>query len=154
VLGHLATPAARAPWLLRPDGSGTGVEVRLFAPSGELAGTGYTTWSFESLAVPEGGTGAPVAVGVRNTGARRGREVVQLYASRPGSAVQRPLKWLVGFAAVDADPGACVTAEIWVPERALQHWTERGWALEPGTVVLAAGPSSASLPLTAEVAIP
>ena len=117
-------------------------------------GTGYTTWSFESLAVPEGVTGAPVVVGVRNTGARRGREVVQLYASRPGSAVQRPLKWLVGFAAVDADPGACVTAEIWVPERALQHWTERGWALEPGTVVLAAGPSSASLPLTAEVDIP
>ena len=39
VLGHLQTPAARAPWLLRPDGSGTGAEVRLFSPSGELAGT-------------------------------------------------------------------------------------------------------------------
>ena len=116
-------------------------------------GAGYTTWSYDSIAVPEGATGAPVLVTVRNTGARRGREVVQLYASRPGSAVQRPVKWLVGFAAVDADPGACVTAEIWVPERALQHWTERGWVLEPGTVVLAAGPSSAFLPLTAEVDI-
>ena len=71
----------------------------------------------------------------------------------PGSAVQRPVKWLVGFAVVDADPGASAAAEIWVPERALQHWTERGWVLEPGTVVLAAGPSSASLPLTAAVDI-
>ena len=116
-------------------------------------GTGYTTWQFESMAVPEGVTGAPVVVTVRNTGARRGREVVQLYASRPDSAVRRPVKWLVGFAAVDADPGASVTAEIWVPERALAHWTEGGWVLEPGRVILAAGPSSASLPLIAEAAI-
>jgi beta-glucosidase len=116
-------------------------------------GAGYTTWSYDSIAVPEGATGAPVVVTVRNTGARRGREVVQLYASRPGSAVQRPVKWLAGFAVVDADPGARATAEILVPERALQHWTESGWVLEPGTVLLAAGPSSASLPLTAEVGI-
>jgi beta-glucosidase len=117
-------------------------------------GTGYTTWSYDSIAVPIDVTGAPVAVTVRNTGTRRGREVVQVYASRPGSAVQRPVKWLVGFAAVDADPGAAVTAQIRVPERAFQHWTERGWILEPGTFVLSAGPSSASLPLSAEVAIP
>jgi beta-glucosidase len=117
-------------------------------------GTGYTTWSYDSIAVPVDLAGAPVAVAVRNTGTRRGREVVQLYASRPGSAVQRPVKWLVGFAAVDADPGEAVTAVIQVPERALQHWTERGWVLEPGTFVLAAGPSSASLPLSAEVAVP
>jgi beta-glucosidase len=67
--------------------------------------------------------------------------------------VQRPVKWLVGFAVVEADPGASATAEIWVPERSLQHWTEGGWVLEPGTVVFAAGRSSASLPLIAEVEI-
>ena len=38
-LGHLRTSAARAPWLLRPDGSGSGAEVRFFSPSGELAGS-------------------------------------------------------------------------------------------------------------------
>ena len=37
-LAHLRTSAARAPWLLRPDGAGQGTEVRFFAPSGELAG--------------------------------------------------------------------------------------------------------------------
>jgi beta-glucosidase len=117
-------------------------------------GAGYTTWSYDSIAVPRDVTGAPIAVTVRNTGARRGREVIQVYASRPDSAVQRPVKWLVGFAAVDADPGAAVTAQIRIPERAFQHWTERGWVLEAGTFVLAAGPSSASLPLTAEIAVP
>jgi len=39
VLGHLRTSAARAPWLLRPDGSGPGAEVRFFSPTGELVGS-------------------------------------------------------------------------------------------------------------------
>ena len=32
-----------------------------------------------------------------NTGTRRGREVVQVYASRPDSAIERPPRWLVGL---------------------------------------------------------
>jgi beta-glucosidase len=34
-VAHLRTSAARAPWLLRPDGTGPGTEVRFFAPSGD-----------------------------------------------------------------------------------------------------------------------
>ena len=130
-------------------------------------GTGYTTWAYESITLdcdvpgPAGtgpaGTGpaAPGAVSacvtVRNTGARRGREVVQVYASRPGSAVERPAKWLAGFAAVDADPGETVTVGILIPERAFQHWADGAWRTEPGPFTLSAGPSSASLPLTASL---
>jgi len=118
-------------------------------------GTGYTTWSYDSMTVADGPVrasgGVAVCVQVRNTGPRRGREVVQVYASRPGSAVERPAKWLAGFVPVDADPGETVTVGILIPERAFQHWTEQGWSTEPGPFVLAAGPSSASLPLTARV---
>ena len=42
---------------------------------------------------------------------------------------------------------------ILVPERAFQHWAENGWTLEAGTFGLAAGSSSASLPLTADVTL-
>jgi beta-glucosidase len=116
-------------------------------------GTGYTTWSYESMTVEDGPPGvtegAAVCVRLRNTGPRRGREVVQVYASRPHSAVERPAKWLAGFAAVDAHPGETVEVGILLPERVFQHWSEAGWALEPGSFALAAGPSSASLPLTA-----
>ncbi len=111
-------------------------------------GTGYTTWSYDSMTVADGAAGVAVCVQVRNTGPRRGREVVQVYASRPDSAVERPAKWLAGFAAVDADPGEMVEVGILIPERVFQHWSDAGWALEPGSFVLAAGPSSASLPLT------
>jgi beta-glucosidase len=123
-------------------------------------GIGYTSWSYDSITVdgglPDvaGARGEPrvtVDVQVSNTGARRGREVVQVYASRPDSAVERPVKWLAGFAVVAADPGETVRVSIAVPERTFQHWSEGGWTLEPGTFVLSAGPSSASVPLTGRV---
>jgi beta-glucosidase len=123
-------------------------------------GTGYTTWSYESITVdcdvpgPRGPGAISVCVAVRNTGSRRGREVVQVYASRPGSAVERPAKWLAGFAAVDADPGETVTVGILIPERAFQHWAGGAWATEPGPFALSAGPSSASLLLTASLERP
>ena len=124
-------------------------------------GTGYTTWSHESITLdraPDGrkwtGPGVVACVQVRNTGSRPGREVIQVYASRPDSAVERPAKWLAGFATVDADPGETVTVGILIPERAFQHWAGQDWATEPGSFVLAAGPSSASLPLTARVELP
>jgi beta-glucosidase len=117
-------------------------------------GIGYTTWAHESVTLdqpPAGASGVAVCVQLRNTGSRRGREIVQVYASRPDSAIERPAKWLAGFATVDADPGESVTVGILIPERAFQHWTGDGWSTEPGTFVLAAGPSSASLPLTTRV---
>jgi beta-glucosidase len=124
-------------------------------------GTGYTTWSHESITLdraPDGrnwtGPGVAACVQVRNTGSRPGREVVQVYASRPDSAIERPAKWLAGFATVDADPGETVTVGILIPERAFQHWAGQGWATEPGSFVVAAGPSSASLPLAARVELP
>jgi beta-glucosidase len=122
-------------------------------------GLGYTTWSYDSITVdcdeanPPGAAGVAVCVGVRNTGARPGREIVQVYASRPDSAVERPVKWLAGFAAVDAGPGEAVNVGILIPERAFEHWSDRGWTLEAGTFTLSAGSSSASLPLTGTVTL-
>ncbi|MGH3236605.1 MAG: glycoside hydrolase family 3 C-terminal domain-containing protein, partial [Streptosporangiaceae bacterium] len=122
-------------------------------------GGGYTTWSYDSITVdcdvpkPVGAPGVAVCVEVRNTGSRPGREVVQVYVSRPDSAVERPVKWLAGFAVVDADPGETVNVGILIPERAFQHWSVGDWTLEAGTFTLAAGSSSASLPLTASVTL-
>jgi beta-glucosidase len=129
-------------------------------PAGDLLAPGGTTP--QNLPRTGGSTppyppgppgGVAVCVEVRNTGTRPGREVVQVYASRPDSAAERPAKWLAGFAAVAADPGEAVTVGILLPERAFQHWAEGGWTLEAGTFTLAAGSSSASLPLTACVTL-
>jgi beta-glucosidase len=114
-------------------------------------GLGYTTWSLDGLtgpgAVAPGGT-ATLQVTLRNTGSRPGKQVVQVYAERASSDVERPLRWLVGFAAVTAAAGERVTAEIGVPTRLLAHWSD-GWQYEVGDYLLRAGTSVSQLPLEA-----
>jgi beta-glucosidase len=88
-------------------------------------------------------------VTLRNAGDRRGREVVQMYASRPDSAVERPPRWLVGFVDVEADPGQTVTVGFEVPDRALAHWDD-GWQVEPGSVPPGGRRSSRDLRVEAE----
>jgi beta-glucosidase len=108
-------------------------------------GLGYTDWEY--LAAEPAGGG--VAVRLRNAGTRPGREVVQVYASRPDSAVERPPRWLAGFAIAEAEPGHELTVTI---EPALAHW-DGGWSVEPGTFRLEAGRSSRDLRVAAEVTV-
>lgn len=126
-------------------------------------GLGYTTWSFDGIEVADAvgaaasdaaesaaasAGDAVVRVTVTNTGKRAGKQVVQVYAERPDSAVERPVRWLVGFAVVRADAGETVVAEIHVAARRLAHW-DGGWQVEPGEFPLLAGSSVADLPLAA-----
>jgi beta-glucosidase len=109
-------------------------------------GLGYTSWDYLELTAPpeiEPDGDAVVTVRVRNTGTRPGREVVQVYASCPGSAVERPARWLAGFAAVAAGPGQECTLQLPVPARTLAHWDAdaHAWAVEPGSYRLTAGRS-------------
>ncbi|MGW2590176.1 glycoside hydrolase family 3 C-terminal domain-containing protein [Streptomyces sp. NPDC001515] len=119
-------------------------------------GLGYTDWAYQELSTPASvASGEPfdVRVRVRNTGRRRGREVVQVYLAREASAVERPVRRLVGYAAVEADPGESTVAVVRLDARALAHWSpERGgWETEPGGFTLLAGRSAGDLPLAAGV---
>ncbi|MEU9798919.1 glycoside hydrolase family 3 C-terminal domain-containing protein [Streptomyces sp. NPDC051000] len=113
-------------------------------------GLGYTTWEYGTVHVPAEVTeGSPftVRVQVRNTGDRPGREVVQVYLARPHSAVERPVRWFAGYAAVHAEPGASAVAAVQVPAHALRHWSEaeRAWRTEPGTYQIMVGRSADDL---------
>ncbi|MFT4305976.1 MAG: glycoside hydrolase family 3 C-terminal domain-containing protein [Microbacterium sp.] len=108
-------------------------------------GLGYTTWSWGAASR----VGDAIEVTLANSGARAGKQVVQVYAERHDSAVERPARWLVGFATVHAAAGETVTAEIRVPARRLAHWAS-GWVVEPGRYTLRAGSSVADLPLSLE----
>ncbi|HET9556325.1 MAG TPA: glycoside hydrolase family 3 C-terminal domain-containing protein, partial [Actinomycetota bacterium] len=121
-------------------------------------GLGYTTWEYLDVTTPsrpDPDGNAVVTVRVRNTGTRPGREVVQVYASRPASAVERPTRWLAGFAAVDAGPAQEVTADIAIPARTLAHWDvgSHAWAIEQGGFHLAVGGSYSDLRLTTEITV-
>ncbi|PZE55686.1 glycoside hydrolase family 3 protein [Curtobacterium sp. MCLR17_044] len=106
-------------------------------------GLGYTTWSIDGVsATPtvREGDAVIVTATVANTGDRSGKHVVQVYASRAESAVDRPVRWLVGFAPVRLAAGASTEVSIEVPARAFAHW-DGSWQYESGTFTLHVGAS-------------
>ncbi|GAA2459864.1 hypothetical protein GCM10010191_95270 [Actinomadura vinacea] len=94
-------------------------------------GEGYTTFAVGEPRVAPVADGFEVVVDVRNTGDRAGKHVIQVYAARPGTAIDRPVRWLAGFQAVRLGPGEAAAARVAVPRRAFAHWDD-GWSYEPG----------------------
>lgn len=103
-------------------------------------GLGYTTWSWGTAQRD----GDALEVTIANTGARAGKQVVQVYAERADSSVERPVRWLVGYGVVRAAAGETVTARIALPARRFAHWNGAGWQVEPGTYTLRIGASVAA----------
>ncbi|MFB6435862.1 glycoside hydrolase family 3 protein [Streptomyces sp. NPDC056411] len=124
-------------------------------------GLGYTDWEYESLDT----TPDSVRVRVRNAGDRPGREVVQIYlaptADAAPDAPERPERWLVGCAVVEAGPGESAETEIPLPDRAFAVWDEAaegegvhgGWRRVKGVYTVEAAHSIADRRLTAEVTV-
>lgn len=115
-------------------------------------GQGYTTWVYEELdAYPDDEGGARVRVRVRNTGTRKGREVVQLYLA-PTERGDRPHRWLAGFASLEAGPGQAVEADIAIAPRSAEAWRD-GWQHIAGEYVLEASHSYAEPRLSTRVVL-
>jgi beta-glucosidase len=112
-------------------------------------GLGYTSWELTGLtATPD-----EVSLTVRNTGDRAGKQVVQVYLSRESSTVDRPERWLAGYAVVRAEAGQTERVTVGLARRSFQHW-DQGWRTEPGEFTVHAGSSVADLPLTARISVP
>lgn len=104
--------------------------------------------------VPASGDAAEVRAGdaftvsarVTNTGARRGADVVQVYAHRAVASVTRPLAQLVAYARVELDPGESAEARFTVPASRLAY-SDRALrrVVEAGEVELRLGPSCAAV---------
>jgi beta-glucosidase len=110
-------------------------------------GLGYTTWEYESLTVTDA---RDAVVRLRNTGARPGREVVQVYLGPGEPDADRPARWLAGFAVAEAGPGEPVEVTVPLPERATQIWSG-GWRTVPGEYRVEAAHSIADRRLSATV---
>lgn len=113
-------------------------------------GLSYTTYSYSDIAVrtaPRGEEAAQVSVRVKNTGARAGSTVVQVYSAQ-AQAVK-----LVGYARVQLAQGEERVVTVPVERRLLSIWDEKTsqWIAPKGKVTFKAGPNSADLPLAKEV---
>ncbi|MGY3334338.1 beta-xylosidase [Streptomyces filamentosus] len=121
-------------------------------------GLTYTSFAWSGLAVesptaPTDGT-FHLSLTVRNTGARPGTEVVQLYLHDPVASVVQPLQRLIGYARLDLAPGEERRLHVAVPAD-LASFTGRDGlrTVEPGALELRLGPSSTTPLLTAHVTL-
>ena len=83
-------------------------------------------------------------VNVKNTGAREGQEVVQLYISDKKSSLPRPIKELKGFQKVKLAPGEEKTVTLTIDKKALSFFDDakHEWVAEPGKFEAIIGSSS------------
>lgn len=122
-------------WLRQQAGGGAAPQL----PFG--FGLGYTTFELGTAHAPRTvtvGQDVVVHVPVRNTGTRTGREVVQVYVAREDSAVERPVRWLAGFAGTHLAAGGTDSVQVRIPARAFGHY-DGGWQVERGSFRLLVG---------------
>jgi beta-glucosidase len=114
-------------------------------------GLSYTTFAYGAARANRttlaDGDSVAVSVMVRNSGARRGDEVVQLYARHVGSKLARSLRDLRGFQRITLAPGQQRLVRFIVPSAALTYWNSstHGWSLESDTVQFELGASAADI---------
>ncbi len=114
-------------------------------------GLSYTSFAYGKASIDrrEGNTGDvfTVKVPVKNTGKRKGKEVVELYVSAPGVAIDRPVKELKGFRKVEVGPGETVEVSIGVHASDLGYFdaARHEWVVEPGEYEALVGSSSADI---------
>ncbi len=116
-------------------------------------GLSYTTFVFSNLRLEKSsiraGETTRMLVDVKNTGARAGEEVVQMYIRDCVSSVTRPVKELRGFARVALRPGETETVTLPIlPEHLAFTTISMAYAVEAGDFEIMAGNSSADEDLT------
>jgi beta-glucosidase len=123
-------------------------------------GLSYTRFDYADLKVAGNADGsASVSVTVKNSGARNGDEVVQVYIAPPKEAVPRPPKELAGYARVSLSHGESKTVSIALEPRAFSYWDEQAapggaWKVEAGRYEVRVGGSSADARVKGTLDVP
>jgi len=96
-----------------------------------------------------------VSVELKNTGKRKGDEVVQLYVHRLNSQVEWPEKELKGFIRVSLKPGESRKITMTLPISQLRYWDAKinDWRLESGKIQVMIGSSSSDIRLVKNIEI-
>ena len=110
----------------------------------------YTGFEYSNLKVIPPGVGVgeegfavTISVDVRNTGKRKGAEVVRVYVKDVECSVERPVKELKGFAKVSLEPGEKKTISIKLNRDAFAFYDSdrRQWVVEAGEFEIMVGSS-------------
>jgi beta-glucosidase len=116
-------------------------------------GLSYTAFEYSGLTVTPG-KAAEVSFSVRNSGARAGVEIAEVYAALPPSTGEPP-KRLVAWEKVQLAPGETKKVTLTVEPLFLSIFNvdKDAWELAPGDYKILVGGSSADTPLTGALKI-
>lgn len=122
-------------------------------------GLSYTTFTYQDLrlSTPRFTGQVTASVVVRNSGSVPGREVVQLYVSAPGKALDKPESELRAFAKTGVlQPGESEVVTLALTGRDLASFdTERAaWVAEAGTYTVKIGASAGDIEQEADFELP
>ena len=115
-------------------------------------GLSYAKFQYSDLKVKTVGESLEVSFMLTNRSAIDAEEVTQVYISRQGSAISRPVKELKGFHRVALKAGERQHITIPIRRADLCHWDEatQDWKLEHGKMTVFVGGSSDKLVLKAK----
>lgn len=121
-------------------------------------GLSYTDFTYSDMKVQvtenqDAKVRATVSCTLKNTGDRKGAEVVQLYVSDREASVSRPAKELKGFRKVTLNPGerTVVTFELTEKDFSFYSVEDAGWKWEHGDFELLLGSSSRDIRLKEKI---
>ncbi len=125
-------------------------------------GLSYTTFAYGNLAVrPLAGRGSTdalyeVSFDVRNTGARAGSEVAQVYVGPPSASVPRPAKELKGFVKIALRPGERQRVSVTLNARSFAYYDAGAsqWRVQAGDYEVLVGRSSEQIELRGKLNVP
>ena len=95
-----------------------------------------------------------ISVEVENTGMIPGKEVVQIYVSKPDTEIDRPVRELKAFAKTPLlNSGESTVLTIHLSVSDLSYWNEdsSGWTLEEGSYTIHSASSSRDIRLSKEI---
>ncbi|WP_103512513.1 glycoside hydrolase family 3 N-terminal domain-containing protein [Streptomyces sp. SM13] len=121
-------------------------------------GLTYTAFTWGDLVVERGRATTEgeftFSCTVRNTGAREGTEVVQVYLHDPVASVVQPVQRLIGYVRIDLGPGQAAGVRATVPADLASFTGREGHRIvEPGNLELRLSASSDDPRLTARVTL-
>lgn len=97
-----------------------------------------------------------ISLQVENTGLVPGKEVVEIYVSKPDTDIDRPVQELKAFAKTPLlSSGESINVHITIPVADLSYWNEEasGWILEEGSYTIHSAASSRDIRLSKEIII-
>jgi beta-glucosidase len=111
-------------------------------------GLSYTSFAYSHLRIARSSAHLAVSFTVRNTGARAGAEVAQLYVDDPTAAGEPP-KQLQGYQRVYLRPGRSTRLTIALTRRSFSVWdtASQSWRTTPGLYRILVGASSRDIRL-------